>query len=270
MPEVIANGIPIHYEIHGRSGPPLLMIIGYRLSARAWPERFIERLAERYTVITFDNRGTGLSGKPDHGYQTSSLAHDAAGLLDALGIRQAAVLGYSLGGTIAQEFACMFPRRVERLVLCGTWCGRSHSVFAPPEVVRLLKNPDGLPPAEAGRLIWPVTYAPDYLAEKRHEAEAQLQREIVYPTPDHAAKRQLEGAAFFDTYYRLPGVRVPALVMTGARDVLIPSKNSIIIAARLPDVRLHLFEGRGHRVFWEAPEQTAQMIADFLAEESPR
>ena len=104
------DGIKIAYGVHG-SGPPLVLIMGYRLSSLAWPLAFIEALAQRFTVVLFDNRGTGASDKPTFGYEISNMARDVGGLLDHLKIARANVLGYSMGGAVAQEFIRQFARR---------------------------------------------------------------------------------------------------------------------------------------------------------------
>src|SRR5258706_7444110 len=105
MRHVEVNGIKIAFDIRG-SGPRSVLIMGYRLSSRAWQPDFIEALAERFTVVLFDNRGTGLSDKPTFGYELSNMAKDVCGLLDHLRIVRANVLGYSMGGAIAQELVC--------------------------------------------------------------------------------------------------------------------------------------------------------------------
>jgi 3-oxoadipate enol-lactonase len=110
------NGIKIAYGVHG-SGPPLVLIMGYRLSSLAWPLDFIEALGEQFTVVVLDNRGTGASDKPTIGYEISNMAKDVSGLLDHLKIERANVLGYSMGGAIAQEFVRQFPDRVLGLVV---------------------------------------------------------------------------------------------------------------------------------------------------------
>jgi len=122
------NGIKIAYSVSG-SGPPLLLIMGYRLSSLAWPFDFVEALAERFTVVLFDNRGTGTSDKPTFGYELSNMARDVGGLLDHLDIARTNVLGYSMGGAIAQEFVRQFPDRVLGLVLCATMCGGPRAVY---------------------------------------------------------------------------------------------------------------------------------------------
>jgi len=146
------NGIRISYGVRG-SGPPLVLIMGYRLSSLAWPLDFIAALAERFTLIVFDNRGTGNSDKPTFGYEISNMARDVAGLLDHLEIAQANVLGYSMGGAIAQELVCRHPNRVSSLVLFATLCGGTRAAYADASVMRVMHNLEGLTPAQAARRI---------------------------------------------------------------------------------------------------------------------
>ena len=141
------NGIRIAYGVRG-SGPPLVLIMGYRLSSLAWPLDFIDALAKQFTVVFFDNRGTGTSDKPTVGYEISNMARDVCGLLDHLEIASANILGYSMGGAIAQEFVRQFPDRVLGLVLCATMCGGPRAVYAPPSVVRVMRELDGLNPEQ--------------------------------------------------------------------------------------------------------------------------
>src|ERR671916_2353577 len=122
MPFLSENGVSLRYEVTGQ-GPPLCLIIGYRLHGAAWPQSFIERLGRHFTVLTFDNRGTGLSDKPASGYGLDVMAADVVGLLDELGWAKAHVLGFSMGGAIAQELAFRRPERIDRLVLFATFPG---------------------------------------------------------------------------------------------------------------------------------------------------
>jgi pimeloyl-ACP methyl ester carboxylesterase len=176
------NGIKIAYDVRG-SGPPLVLIMGYRLSSLAWPFDFIKALAAQFTVVLFDNRGTGASDKPTIGYAISNMAKDVCGLLDHLEIARANVLGYSMGGAIAQEFVGQFPDRVLGLVLCATMCGGPRAIYASPSVVRVMRELDGMTPEEIARQIWSVTYSPGYLKNHREMAENQMRREIAAPTP---------------------------------------------------------------------------------------
>lgn len=126
------NGINIGHQVRG-NGPPLVLIMGYRLSSLACPTQFVKALAEEFTVVTFDNRGTGQSDKPVKGYALANMARDLAGLLDEIGIERTYVLGYSMGGAIAQEFTRQFPLRVAGLILCATMCGGPRATFAEPQ-----------------------------------------------------------------------------------------------------------------------------------------
>ena len=262
------NGIKIAYGVRGSSGPPLVLIMGYRLSSLAWPLAFIEELAERFTVILFDNRGTGASDKPTIGYEISNMARDLRGLLDHLDIRRANVLGYSMGGAIAQEFVRQFPDRVSSLVLCATMSGGPRAVYASLPVVRVMRELEGLAPEEIARRIWKVTYSPGYLDRHRDLAEDQMRRETSAPTPLHAADLQFQAFAEFDCSKMLPNIQAPTLVLTGDLDQLISPLNSKFIANLIPGARLIVIPGCGHRLMWEAADECVGFINEFLARAS--
>jgi pimeloyl-ACP methyl ester carboxylesterase len=146
----LVNGATVAFDVRG-SGPPLVLIMGYRLSSSAWPAEFIDGLAERFTLVVFDNRGTGLSDKPTSGYALSNMAEDVIGLMEHLGIAEFNVLGYSMGGAIAQELVCRHPNRVSSLVLFATLCGGTRAAYADSSVMRVMHNLEGLAPAEAAQ-----------------------------------------------------------------------------------------------------------------------
>jgi pimeloyl-ACP methyl ester carboxylesterase len=258
------NGVRIAYDVRSASGPPLVLIMGYRLSSLAWPLDFIEALAERFTVVVFDNRGTGASGKPTNGYEISNMARDVRGLLDHLAIARANILGYSMGGAIAQEFVRQFPDRVSGLVLCATMCGGPRAVYASPSVVRVMRELDGLTPEEIARRIWQVTYSPGYLEKHRELAEDQMRREIVAPTPLHAADLQFQAFAEFDSSKALADIEAPTLVLTGDLDQLISPRNSKAIADLIPGAGLIVIPACGHRMMWEATDECAGFVTEFL------
>src|SRR5215210_3856304 len=261
-----ANGVSLRYEVTGK-GPPLCLIIGYRLHGAAWPDAFIESLAGRFSVLTFDSRGTGLSDKPAYGYGLHTMATDVAGLLDGLGWTRAHVLGFSMGGAIAQELAIRSPERVDRLVLFATFPGGLLGIPAPWPVLRRLFDVEGLPPEEAARQLWPVTYSAAYLAGHPNAVEAQMRCEIAHPTPDHAARGQGAAIRAFSSGLRLSQIRAETLVATGTEDALVPPGNSRILASGISGARLAVLPGLGHRAIWEAPEAAAELVGDFLVQE---
>ena len=257
------NGVTIAFRVQGE-GPPLVLVMGYRLSSAAWPAPFIEALTRQFSVITVDNRGTGLSDKPVDGYAIANMARDVAGLLDELKISHTYILGYSMGGAIAQEFSRQFPDRVLGLVLCATMCGGPRAIYAPPSVVRVMRELDGLTPEQIARRIWKVTYSPGYLEQHREMAEDQMRREIAAPTPLHAADLQFQAFAEFDCSKALPDIQAPTLVLTGDLDQLISPQNSKMIASLIPGARLIIIPGCGHRVMWEATDECVAFIGEFL------
>jgi pimeloyl-ACP methyl ester carboxylesterase len=261
------NGVSIAYTVQG-AGVPLVLVMGYRLSSSAWPTGLIEALATRFTVVTFDNRGTGLSEKPLHGYALSNMAVDVCCLLDHLGIERAHMLGYSMGGAIAQEFALRYPARLLALILCATFCGGSKTTYAKPHILSAIRDLEGLLPEEAARRIWSVTYSPAYLRSNQQAVELQMRREIANPTPLYVADLQFQALAEFDSSSALSSINAPTLVLTGAFDQLVPPRNSRIIADLIPHAKLVVIPECGHRVMWEALDRSVSVIFDFL--EDPR
>ena len=114
MPTVRVGDINMYYEIHGK-GEPLLLIMGLGSDLTSWIFQ-IPEFSKKYRVIAFDNRGVGRSDAPDVPYSTAMMADDTTGLLDALGIERAHILGLSMGGFIAQELALKYPQRVKSLI----------------------------------------------------------------------------------------------------------------------------------------------------------
>jgi pimeloyl-ACP methyl ester carboxylesterase len=212
----------------------------------------------------FDNRGTGRSDKPLDGYAIANMARDVRGLLDHLSIEKAGMLGYSMGGAIAQEFVRQFPERVSRLILCATMAGGASARYANWRVVRVMRDLDGLSPEQAARRIWKVTYSPHYLERHRNNAEQQMFREIALPTPLHAADLQFQAFAEFDGSNALADIHCPTLVLTGDLDELILPQNSRIMADRIPNAKLAVIPGGGHRVLWEATATCIDLITGFL------
>jgi pimeloyl-ACP methyl ester carboxylesterase len=257
------NGVEIAYRVQGE-GPPLVLVMGYRLSSAAWPPTFVETLARRFTVVTFDNRGTGLSDKPVHGYAIANMARDVCGLLEELELEQVHLLGYSMGGAIAQAFVRQFPKRVLSLTLCATMCGGPRATFAKGPVVRVMRDLDGLSLEQVARRIWSVTYSARYLERHQALAEEQMRREIALPTPLHAADLQFQAFAEFDGSAALADIRCPTLVLTGDLDELIPPQNSLMLARLIRGAELVVMPGRGHRVLWESAEACVDLIMRFL------
>jgi 3-oxoadipate enol-lactonase len=255
--------IKMYYEVHGQ-GEPLLLIMGFGGSVLDWGCVLPPRLAERYRIIMFDNRGAGRSTQPPGPYSIRQMADDAAGLMDALGMERAAVFGASMGGMIAQELALNHPHRVEKLVLGCTSAGGSGRVMAPPEIQAYLEPRTDM---TLYQMLWwsaPAGYPQEFIDAHREIVERKIQSDLLYPSQLHAYKAQLDAYKAHDAYSRLSSLRMQTLVLVGDRDILIPQENSRILADAIPGARLQIIEGAGH-IFWIShPEETFCELREFL------
>jgi pimeloyl-ACP methyl ester carboxylesterase len=263
MAEVQAGDVKLYYEVHG-SGEPLLMIMGLGGSSAGWDLELEDELGTHFRTIIYDNRGTGRSDKPAIKYSLEMFAGDAIAILDALKIERAHVFGVSMGGMIAQELALRHAPRLQTLTLGCTTCGGKHAIPPPPESLKLLTAPrDGASPEELIRRAWPLQFPKEYIEHHRAELEAKIPRLLQYPTPPSAYMRHLEATYGLKTYDRLPEITTPTLVVTGEEDVLIPARNSEIIAERIPGARFHAIPDAGHAFFNQYPDEFIRVFVPF-------
>ena len=262
MPLAKIGDIHIHYQVRGL-GESLLLIMGYRGSSFMWGETLINGLSRYFQVITFDNRGTGLSDKPDMLYTIPMMADDAAGLLHYLGLTRTHIFGVSMGGMIAQELALRHPKRVQRLILGCTTCGGPQTVLAPVHVLeKLLASPD-MPREEALRQQWQVIFSPGFIEKDPTFLDHLSAVALTYPTPFHSSLRQMMAIQRFNAYGRLGQIVAPTLVVTGAEDMVMPPANSHLLADRIHNAVFESFADAGHGFFWEATTELIGLLGDF-------
>ena len=266
MPAVRANEIDIYYEEHG-SGEPLLLIMGWGGNAATWKPQ-LPGLAERFRVITFDNRGVARTSAPEGPYTVAELAGDAVALLDALDVPRAHVLGISMGGMVAQELALNYPERVGALVLGCTTPGsdRAAGVAELYEKINTFRAMDG----DGGPdLVWFAEFLHHLWTDEALTKSDEYLQDFVfsiirYPPTGHGLRAQADAVAAHDTFDRLPCIRHPTLVMTGAEDTLIDPGNSEILAERIPDAGLLVFGGLKHAFHLERPDLINPPVIEFL------
>ena len=187
MPAIPVGEVELDYERSGE-GPPLLMIMGMSGTALHWGEPFLQALRPHFEVIVYDHRGVGASSRLEGPLTITQLARDAAGLLDALAIEAAHVLGISMGGMIAQELVLRHPERVRTLTLGCTYAGGPEGRLTAPEVLQVLS--EGMQSAPAGKL-WheEPTCVP--------RTTSSLEAEAVSPTAVYRARRPVFGPPGF-------------------------------------------------------------------------
>ena len=262
MPTTKIGSSLIYYDIRG-TGPAALLFNHSGTSSLSWSERFLEALAEELTVITPDHRGTGRSSHASVEFSLADLAADGRAVLDEERIDEAVIVGTSMGGCVAQEFALGFPQRVSSVVLMGTFAGAKLRVPPDPHVLELLEPPaKPLSKVESLRRMLPSIYSPRFLAQ--HE-DLALELELKGRLFNTAETLKWHGVAVskFDAYDRLPSISAPTLVVHGTDDPIIPIENGEILAGRIPNAEFVSLEGIGHLPAVEAPMEMAGRILSF-------
>jgi pimeloyl-ACP methyl ester carboxylesterase len=247
------------------SGPPLLAIMGMSGTALHWGEPFLAALRENFEVIAYDHRGVGASSRLEGQITIAQLAEDAAGLLDALELESAHVLGISMGGMVAQELALGHPELVRTLTLGCTYCGGEGSAQATPEVIqRLFEAMSSGDRERAIRAGWEINVSPAKAADADAYAtflQIAERRAVAVPV----VMAQAQAILAHDTSARLSQLEMGTLVIHGTEDQMLPVGNGHMIAERIPQARLEIFDGVGHLFFWERPAEAAEMIRDLAA-----
>ena len=289
MPQAKANGITLEYDIHGPDGgEPTLLIMGLGAQMTRWPLPFIEMLAGRgLKVIRFDNRDVGLSEKIESGgipdlakivgalvkgdridvpYLLDDMAADAVGLLDALGIARAHIVGASLGGMVAQLVAADYPDRVLSLTSIMSTTGNRELPPAKPEAMAVLNNRGPDPNVDLeGYLVHAVAGAraigsPGFPADDAAVRDRSLNdfRRSYYPVG--FARQYAAAAASADRRPKLAGIAAPTVVIHGADDPLVPLEGGRDTAANIAGAELRIIPGMGH----DFPPQVFGEIADGI------
>ncbi len=263
MPSVDVGGTELHYARAG-AGEPMLLIQGMSATHLTWGRPFLSSLEESFDCIAFDNRGMGHSGKAEMPFTIADLAQDAVGLLDALEIDRAHVVGISMGGMIAQELTLANPDRIRTLTIGATYCGGPEGQLMDPEDLQRLGAAFAARDPEAvRRAMWEINLSPTFREdESRFAAFEEMAKAL--PAPAAVIVQQMRACGAHNTSDRLGQIGSPTLVIHGTEDRLLPAVNGHEIDSLLPDDshRLELLEGAGHMFWWEQPERSADLIRD--------
>jgi pimeloyl-ACP methyl ester carboxylesterase len=264
MPNMQINDVNVYYEVHGE-GEPLLLIGGFNQDVLGW---FFQTTAysQLYKVIVYDHRGVGRTEAPDVPWSFQMMADDAAGLMTGLGIEKAHVLGWSMGGMIAQELALKYPARISSLVLVSTYASPYYpGIYIMEAGAKMLK--EGVSQKTYSQCLLPWINSEKFF-EKPERVQKTLDIMMAHPYPQSArALFQL-----FDAYREQPFTRdrlgqitAPTLVIVGKQDILMPVKMSEEIAAGITNAELVVIDGAAHGVVMENWREFNQVVLDFLA-----
>jgi pimeloyl-ACP methyl ester carboxylesterase len=283
-----ANGIEIEYETAGNRGDPaMLLIMGLGAQLTIWPDAFFHGLARRgFFVIRYDNRDTGLSTDFDSWgaanipaalqkamkgekvkapYLVKDMAADGVGLLEALGLDKAHIVGASMGGMIAQVVAASWPERTRSLVSIYSTSGRPGLPTGKPEALAMLTaQPEG--PSREQRVAYGIKLrnvigSPQYPTpdgEMRAFVEKNVDRRWY---PQGGARQYLSIIASGDRVEQLKTIKAPTLVLHGEEDPLLPVECGRDVARLIPGAELQTYPGWGH----DFPPQLVPMLVDRIA-----
>lgn len=261
--KLIANGIAQFYRRVG-SGPPLILIHALGLSHELWKPQ-IPQLAAMYDVVAYDLRGHGDTDIPPGPYTLADFAEDLAGLLDALGFERTHLVGISLGGMIAQEFALTWPDRVRSLLLADT------ASEYPPEARRQFAERARVAEERGiGPLIEPTLerwFTPEF--RRDHSAEVAWIRDLLgsaHPTGYAASCRAIAQA---DLTERLVNVTAPTLVVVGSEDHSTTPEMALQIHEHIPGSRYQVIPGAAHLTNVACPEEFNRAIVSIAKLDPP-
>ena len=265
IPTVAVDGAQIVYRRIGK-GRPLLVLNGFGATSADWDPSFIDRLASSNELILLNNRGIGGSTDNGQSFDVEKLADDTAHVIENLDIDRASVLGWSMGGFIAQAFAVKYADRVHKLVLLSTDSGGIEADLASPDVWSGLLDTSGTPNEQARRLLFLLF--PRDVAESFYRrfgdvvaaARAQLSVELLNRQADAMDAWHHNGVAG-----QLREIRMPVLIAAGAEDIVIPASNALKLANAIPGAWLAQFPHGGHAFMAQYPRALADLINTFLA-----
>ncbi len=290
MATTTANGMTIAYEEYG-DGPPLLLVMGLGGQLSDWPTGLVDLLATRFRVVAFDNRDSGLSSattgpmmtpgayfrsvlirrKPESDYLLTDMAADAVGLLDALGIQSAEVVGVSMGGMIAQTMAIEHPERVGSMTSIMSTTGHPRrgrtKLGLMLKLARRRPLPPGTPPEEVveeALAVFRLVAGPTWdEAEVREAAAASIARSY---RPDGTARQLAAVHASPDRTEALGTVSAPTLVVHGLLDRLVKPDGGVATAKAVPGSRLVMFPDMAH----DLPRSRWQELVDAITTNAAR
>jgi 3-oxoadipate enol-lactonase len=255
------NGVDLNYRLEGDGAETIVLINGLADDLESWLEQMGDLLGAGYRVLRFDNRGIGKSGRPKGPYTTAMMAADAKALVDHLGIAKFHLIGVSMGGMIAQEYALAHGGDLRSLALCctyaapGPFCSRMFALWA--DMARTM----GVPTVMRDVTLWAFTQE---FFEEREAALKEFEGAMAtLDQPIEAYLAQLHSIQTHDTTSRLKAIKTPTLVLAGESDILIPMQLSRRLHAAIPGAAWATSRG-GHAFLWEHPKPFNKALLDFI------
>jgi len=252
MPYVVSKDAKIYYEVKGE-GSPLVLVEGLGYAVWMWVMQ-VDDLSRDFKLIMFDNRGVGKSDKPPYPYTMDLFAEDLKAVLDVNNVERAHILGVSMGGMIAQQFAFKYPSRVKSLILVATHHGGKDVVPPSREIMEVMFGPP--PPHikdEKELYMWKMSYAlsKKWYDENRNIVERLVELRLAEPQPPEAYLNQASAAFAFDASAKVSEITAPTLIIHGSDDPVVPIENAHSLHRKISSSSLIIFKGAWHLVHVE-------------------
>ncbi|MEO3432855.1 3-oxoadipate enol-lactonase [Inquilinus sp. CAU 1745] len=254
------NGLTLHYRMAGRPGSPAIVLANsLGTDARIW-DGVIAHLEDRYSILSYDKRGHGLSDAPSAPYSLDDHAADMEGLVDHLGIDGFALAGISVGGMIAQRVAVRRPGWVKALALCDT-AARIGTAESWNERIEAVRTRGLAAIADAVLDRW-------FTQAFRRDRQAELAgwRNMLIRTPAEGYAGTCAALRDADLTAEVPTIRLRTLVVAGAEDRATPPDEVRALADLLPDARFEIIPDAGHIPSIEQPEKLAALMESYFRE----
>lgn len=262
--KVKVGDIDIAYKQLGNgSNTPIVLIAGGGMTMDMWNPTLLKELSSNQTVIIFDNRGAGESTIGTEEYSISQLANDTTGLLDALKIGKADILGYSMGSFIAQELVLMYPDRVDSLILYASSCSGKETIPPSREVEKAFADiANSSSPIQEEKIV-SLLFPTDWLkANQDYQNYMPIPKELVSP---QVLQAQFEAIGSWDsTCTNLSNITQPTLIIVGTEDIFTPAANSLMIVDKIPSAWLVQIRDAGHGLMNQYPNQFNRIVSTFL------
>jgi pimeloyl-ACP methyl ester carboxylesterase len=259
--KVHVGDIDIGYKMFG-TGDPIILISGYSAPLEFWDPSLLEKLASNHTVIIFDNRGIGNTTAGNKKFSIPQFAEDTSGLLNALNIKKADVMGWSMGGFIAQELALTHPDKVGKLIIYASICGGKESAPPTSDVMKIFSDQSGTSLDRIKRFL-PLLFPPEWRTQNPNYLQSlpPITETILNETLNLQTQANINWTG---TCNRLNSLTQSTLVIVGTDDNLTVPANSLLITEKIPGAWLVQIKGGGHGVMFQDPEEFSNIVLTFL------